>query len=99
MVVFEGMKGLLYVWDTTAPVGAVVRPDELELFQRALIVVRSGQAEVGQWTRERRNVREDYRRVFGESPPPVKLVGVESHSNDTNTRTSVLFGPLRFSAQ
>jgi hypothetical protein len=99
MIVFEGMKGLQYVWDTTAPVGTVARPDELEIFRRVLIVVRSGPGELAQWSRERRNVVEDYRRVFGEAPPPIKLVGVESHSNDTNTRTSVLFRTLGFYAQ
>ena len=96
MVVFEGMKGIQYIWDTTAPAGTEARPDELELFQRVLVVVRSGPGEMGRWARERRNVAEDYRRLFGEAPPPVKLVGVESHSNDTNTRTAVRFGGLRF---
>ena len=99
MVVFEGMKGIQYVWDTTAPVGTEARPDEFELFQRVLLVVRSGPREAGHWFRERRNVRDDYRRLFDETPPPVKLVGVESHSNDTNTRTAVLFGSLRFEAR
>ena len=99
MVVFEGMKGILYVWDTTAPVGTEAGPDELELFQRVLIVVRSGSQGLGQWSRERRNVHADYRRLFGEAPRPIKLVGVESHSNDTNSRTRMLFRTLRFEAR
>lgn len=99
MVAFEGMKGILYIWDTTAPVGTEAGPEELELFQRVLIVVRSGSRGVGQWSRERRNVYDDYRRLFDEEPRPIKLVGVESHSNDTNTSTSMLFGTLRFEAR
>jgi hypothetical protein len=96
MVAFEGMKGILYVWDTTAPVGTEVKPDELELFQRVLIVVRSGPADLGRWLQERRNVYDDYRRAFEEEPRSIKLVGVETHSNDTGTRSAVRFGPLRF---
>jgi hypothetical protein len=84
------------VWDTTAPVGTESRPDELEIFQRVLIVVRSGPRELGQWLRERRNVREDYRRLFDEEPPAIKLIGLESHSNDTHSRTAVRFGPILF---
>lgn len=99
MVVFEGLKGIQYVWDTAAPVGTEARPDELEIFQRVLVVVRSGPRGAGQWVRERRNVAEDFRRLFGEPPPPVKLVAVESHSNDTHTRTAVRFGSLRFEAR
>ena len=59
MVVFEGMKGIQYVWDTTAPVGTEARPDEFELFQRVLVVVRSGPRDLRRWVRERRNVSED----------------------------------------
>lgn len=96
MLVFEGLKAILYVWDTTAPVGAETNPDTFEMFQRVLIVVRSGPDGVGAWHRERRDVRADYMRVFGGEPGTIKLVGFESHSNDTATSTSMLFGAMRF---
>jgi hypothetical protein len=96
MLVFEGMKGILYVWDTAAPVGTEVRSDPLDFFERVLIVVRSGRDGVGQWTRQRQNVYADYRRLFDEEPRPIKFVGFESHSNDTHSRTSMLFGLAQF---
>jgi hypothetical protein len=99
MLVFEGMRGLLYVWDTTAPVGTETAPDGLELFQRALVVVRSGPDGLNRWSRERRNVREDYRRLFDEEPGRIKLVGFESHSNDTRSRSAVRFGRVSFEAR
>jgi hypothetical protein len=99
MLTFEGLKILAYVWDTQAPVGTEARPDELEIFQRVLIVVRSGEQGVGKWSEQRRNVYEDYRRVFGEAPGKLKWLGLESHSNDTRTRSSALFGAIRFDAR
>jgi DUF3047 family protein len=99
MVMFEGLKSLLYVWDTTAPVGAESRSDGFDIYQRALIVVRSGPEHVGQWDRQRRNVYEDYRRVFDAEPRGIKWVGLETHSNDTRTRTAVLFGGVRFESR
>ena len=96
MLMFEGMKGILYVWDTTAPVGTELRPDELDIFDRVLIVVRSGPDEAGRWKRERRDVLADYRRIFGEAPRPIKWVGFESHSNDTRSRSAALFGAVTF---
>jgi hypothetical protein len=99
MVMFEGMKGLLYVWDTTAPVGTESRSDGFEIFQRVLLVVRSGPQGVGQWERQRHNVYADYRRLFASEPRAIKFVGLESHSNDTHTRTAVVFGGLRFEAR
>jgi hypothetical protein len=93
------MRGLLYVWDTTAPVGTETAPEDLDIFQRALVVVRSGPDGLGRWSRERRNVREDYRRLFDEEPGRIKLVGFESHSNDTRSRGAIRFGRLSFEAR
>ena len=99
MVMFDGMRGLLYVWDTMAPIGAESISDGFELFRRALIVVRSGAQSIGQWERQRRNVYADYRRIFDAEPRTIKWVGLESHSNDTHTSTEVLFGAVRFDAR
>ena len=99
MLTFEGLKILAYVWDTQAPVGTEARPDEFEIFDRVLIVVRSGGQGVGEWSAQRRDVYEDYRRVFGEAPGKLKWLGLESHSNDTRTRSSALFGSIRFEAR
>ena len=96
MVMFEGMKAVGYLWDTTAPVGTEMQPDELEMFQRSLVVVRSGPSGLGQWESQRRDVGDDYRRAFGEEPGSVTWVGFETHSNDTRTRSAALFGAASF---
>jgi hypothetical protein len=96
MLMFEGMKGILYVWDTASPIGTESRPDELEIFDRVLIAVRSGPEGLGRWTRERRDVAADYRRVFGGAPRPIKWVGFEAHSNDTHSRSAARFGAVSF---
>lgn len=95
-VLFEGLKSIVYVWDTQAPVGTEVRPDEFALIDRVLVVVRSGAARLGQWQHEERDVRADYRRIFGAEPPPVKLVSLESHSDDVQSESDTLFGGIRF---
>jgi DUF3047 family protein len=96
MLMFEGMKGLLYVWDTTAPTGTEFRPEDFDIFERALIVVRSGPGESGRWWQERRDVTADFRRLFGEAPKPIKWIGFESHSNDTHSSTGARFGAVSF---
>jgi hypothetical protein len=99
MVAFGRTRMLLYVWDTTAPVGTEVGPDPLDLFQRVLVVVRSGSQGIGQWHREQRDVAADYRRFWDDEPHSVKWIGLESHSNDTGTKSDVLFGALGFDAR
>jgi hypothetical protein len=98
VLVFEGLRVLLYVWDTSAPVGIEVRPDTLgDIGERALIVVRSGPTELGQWRREVRDMRKDYARLFGgDAPGPVKWLGLESHSDDVHSHSVVRFGVIRF---
>ena len=90
------MKSIVYVWDTQAPIGTEVRPDEFAPVDRVLVVVRSGSAQLGQWQHEERDVRADYRRIFGEEPPLVKLVSLESHSDDVQSESHTLFGGIRF---
>lgn len=96
MLMFEGMKGILYVWDTVSPVGTEMRPEEFDIFDRVLIVVRSGPNGVGQWMRDRRDVYADYKRIFGADPRSIKWVGFEAHSNDTQSRSAALFGTVTF---
>ena len=96
MVLFEGWKSLLYIWDSQAPVGREIRPDVFATVDRALVVVRSGPAALGRWHRERRDVRADYRRIFEEEPRAVKWIGLESHSDDVQSQSEALFGSIRF---
>jgi len=95
-VLFEGWKLISYVWDTQAPVGTELRPDQFGMVDRVLVVVRSGSAGLGQWQHEARDVWADYRRLFAEDPPAVKLVSVESHSDDVESRSEALFGRICF---
>ncbi len=67
-----------YIWDTTAPVGTTVKSQKTGTV--TYIVVRSGPADLGQWLTERRNVREDFKQVYGEEPddPSVLSFGIDS---------------------
>lgn len=55
-----------YVWDTFAPTGTIIKSEKTVTI--TYIVVRSGAADHGKWITERRNVREDYRQIYGEEP-------------------------------
>jgi len=89
-------RALRYVWASRAEPGSEWRsplgPDV------CLLVRRSGKAEAspGAWHREIANVRADFRRVFGEEPPPPQSVAVMSDSDDTCGHAVSLFADLRF---
>ena len=68
-----------YVWDTTAPVGTVCKSEKTGTVH--YVVVRSGSAELGKWHTERRNVREDFKKIYGEEPDNPGAVSISIDSN------------------
>jgi DUF3047 family protein len=83
-----------YVWDTTAPAGTICRSEKTGTV--TYVVVRSGSAELGKWLTERRNVRDDFKRIYGEEPENPDAVSVSIDSNDTNSSAESFLGPIVF---
>jgi hypothetical protein len=83
-----------YVWDTTAPVGTICKSEKTGTV--TYVVVRSGAAEVGKWHTERRNVREDFKKIYGDEPDNPGAVSVSIDSNDTNSYSESFVGPIVF---
>jgi hypothetical protein len=84
-----------YLWDTTAPAGAVFKSEKTGLV--TYVVVRSGPAEVGKWVTESRNVLEDYKKIYGEAPgEEVGAISISIDSNDTHSTAESFFGEILF---
>jgi hypothetical protein len=83
-----------YVWDPALPVGTVIPSRKTAAV--TFIVVRRGEAGLGQWMDERRNVAEDYRSVFGEAAPSLSLpvVALSIDTNDTRSTAEAMFGRI-----
>jgi len=86
-----------YVWDTTQPVGTTCKSEKTGMV--TYIVVRSGTAEAGKWFTERRNVRDDFKRVYGEDADNPAVVSIAIDSNDTNSYAEAFIGPIAFRRQ
>jgi hypothetical protein len=83
-----------YVWDSTLPVGTVCKSEKTRTV--TYVVLRSGSADAGTWVTERRNVREDFRKLYGEEPDAPAAVSIAIDSNDTASAAESYFGPIRF---
>jgi hypothetical protein len=86
-----------YVWDTTEPVGTVCKSEKTGTV--TYFVIRSGTADLGKWLTERRNVCEDYRKVYNEECESPSAVSVAIDSNDTGSTAESLVGPIFFKRQ
>ena len=61
------------------------------------VVVRSGPADLHKWITERRNAREDFKRIYGEEPTePAEVVTIGIDSNDTKSRAESHMGAIVF---
>lgn len=86
-----------YVWDTTQPVGTTCKSEKAGMV--TYIVVRSGAAEVGKWLTEKRNVRDDFKKIYGEEAENPGVVSISIDSNDTNSYAESFVGPIGFRRQ
>jgi hypothetical protein len=77
-----------YVWDNEAPKGWTGRSTQIGGGKLRYVVVRNNTDQLGQWRTEKRNIYDDYRKLFkdikGDAPPGLTH-GVQFHINSQNT--------------
>jgi len=83
-----------YVWDTTAPVGTTGSESyAMGLYKVKVLCVQSGTEGLGDWHKLRRDLRADYKALYGSDDFP-GVIGVRIQSNAQHTR-SVASGAVR----
>ena len=93
---FASRKIIVYIWDTTAPQGLIGDAWAPPFMQVKAIVVRSGPAETGKWITETRNAYEDFKKLFGQEPPPITGIRLQINSQHTETTGESLFADVVF---
>jgi hypothetical protein len=90
---FPRTKTLNYIWANHLPAGTVV-PNPFTA-NAMMIAVASGPDQAGQWVAERRNLVADYRRAFGEDPPPAGAVALMTGTDNTGGTARAWYDDLR----
>jgi hypothetical protein len=85
---------IAYAWGSTETPGAVERSRKTGTV--TFVIVRSGPEDLGRWVTERRNVLEDYRRVYGERPESPRAIAISVDTNDTRSTAAGIIGPITF---
>lgn len=75
-------KSIRYTWSSSLPVGF----EASHFFgNQKIVVLESGEDEMGKWIRVERNLVEDYKRLFGDKPPKKPLaILILSDGDSTN---------------
>lgn len=91
-IMHRDVPTLAYVW-TATPVtnGAFLRSRR---FRSLIYIQLRGQAEVGRWQKENRNVANDFRAAFDRGPGDLRYVAIFNDNDQTDEATSALFCPV-----
>jgi hypothetical protein len=92
---------LAYIWDNEAPKNLAAASPQRQLSHVRYVVLRNKTDTLGQWYTERRNLPDDYRRLFpdlkgGEPPDRIRGVMVFLNTHHTEGCAEGSIGPLRF---
>ena len=86
------LRALNYVWTNNAHETRIVANAYTDWVM--MVPVQSGPANVGTWQSERRNVADDYRRAFGEAPPPISGIAVMTDADNTGGQATAYYGDI-----
>jgi hypothetical protein len=84
---------LMYIWSEQVALETII--PSAHTSQVKMLVVTSGASGLEQWQSLRRNVAEDYRRVFGAAPGRLLGVAVMTDTDNTGETASGLYADLR----
>lgn len=90
---FWRTKALNYIWDARLPKETFIT--NAYTSNAMMIVVESGPDKKGRWIAEKRNIREDFIKAFGEPPPKVGAIAIMTDTDDTGETTTAWYGPIR----
>ncbi len=93
---FPKTRAINYIWANKLPTGAVV-PNSFTS-RAIMIAVQSGEEHAGKWMAESRNVRDDYRAIFGEEPPLAGAIAVMTDTDNTGGSAVAWYDDIRFKA-
>jgi hypothetical protein len=99
-VVFSGglffwrTRAINYVWSNREPLGSAW-PNAFTA-NAQMIAVRSGPEGLGRWLTERRDVKADYRRLFGSEPGEIAAVALMTDTDNTGSAAAAWYGDIWF---
>jgi len=87
-------RAINYIWESKAEVSTIVPNPYSDLVM--MIVVESGEENVGTWVHHERNVYEDYKEIYGKEPPNINGIAIMTDTDDTKESAVAYYGDIKF---
>jgi hypothetical protein len=96
-IIFWKTKAINYIWASRLPEGKSV-PNPFT-GNAIMMAVESGDENAGKWITEKRNVYEDYKRLFGKEPPKAGAIAIMTDTDNTGERAIAWYGTIKILKQ
>jgi len=90
-------RAVSYVWASTRTAGETWPNAYTDAVRH--IALRSGEEEAGRWIEERRDVRADFRALFGESVREVDAVAIMTDTDNSDGAAVAYYGDITFTSE
>lgn len=90
-------RSLNYVWASNTPAGGHWESPYSGSIE--LVALQSGNGRAGQWVHEKRNVREDLKRYFGEDISYVEGIAIMTDTDNSQSAVTAYYGDIYFTAR
>jgi len=102
-VIFSGglffwqTRAINYVWSNNQAVGTDWKNAFTE--NARMIALESGGTRLGKWVREKRNIKEDYKKLFGEEVEKVDAIAIMTDTDNSGQHAIASYGDIYFSTR
>ena len=94
---FWKTRSLVYVWSSHQPVGTTW--NNAFTSNARVMALRSGTRDAGQWVSEKRDLRADFRQLFGEEIAQIDAVALMTDTDNSGQSATAWYGDIYFTAQ
>lgn len=94
---FWRTKAINYVWSSNQAIGS--HWDNAYTYKAQMLAVRSGKEGTGRWLTEKRNVKADFKQLFGKDFDEINAVAIMTDSDDSKQSATAYYGDIFFTAE
>lgn len=94
---FWKTRSLVYVWSSSQPAGATW--NNAFTGNARVMALRSGTKDAGRWVSEKRDVRTDFRRLFGDDIGAIDAVALMTDTDNSGQSATAWYGDIYFTAR
>jgi len=96
-VAFWKTRSLVYVWSSGQPVGATW--NNAYTSNARVMALRSGMRDAGHWVSEKRDIRADFKQLFGEEIDAIDAIALMTDTDNSGQRATAWYGDIVFTAR